>query len=354
VSTWELLSGLTLEVERYRLERLEQPIASGFVRSTTVVALEGGGHEGLGEDVTYESEDHDALHAAGATLALAGSWTLAGFSAHLRTLDLFPAPPHAEVYRNYRAWGFESAALDLALRQAGLALHDALRRAPAPVSFVASVRLPEPPTLEPIDARLARHPDLRFKLDPTASWDAALIGELASRRIVATADLKGFYAGTSVDNAPNPLLYGLIAELLPDAWIEDPALVAETEAVLARHHDRITWDAPIHSVADVLALPFPPRMLNVKPSRFGTLEALLHFYDHCAAHAIGNYGGGQTELGVGRGQIQYLASLFHPDAPNDVAPAGYNLDPLPDALPGSPLAPAPSTTGFRWGPAAPQ
>ena len=352
MSSWELLCGLTLEVERYRLERLEQPVASGFVRSTTVIALEGGGHEGLGEDVTYESEDHDALHAAGATLALAGSWTLAGFSAHLGTLDLFPAPPHAEVYRNYRAWAFESAALDLALRQSGLALHDALHRAPAPVSFVASVRLPEPPTLEPIDARLARQPGLRFKLDPTASWDAALIGELASRGIVATADLKGFYANTSVDNAPNPVLYGLIAELLPDAWIEDPALVAETEAVLARHHDRITWDAPIHSVADVLGLPFPPRMLNVKPSRFGTVEALLDFYDHCAAHAIGNYGGGQTELSVGRGQIQYLASLFHPDAPNDVAPAGYNLEPLPDALPGSPLAPAPSATGFRWGPEA--
>jgi hypothetical protein len=348
MSTWELVSGLALEVEGYRLERLDSPIVSGRVRSTTVIALHGRGHEGLGEDVTYENEDHDALHAAGATLALAGSWTLASFSAHLGALDLFPAPPHAEVYRNYRAWGFESAALDLALRQAGLALHEALGRGPAPVSFVASVRLPEPPTLELIDVRLARHPDLRFKLDPTASWDEALISELATRGIVATADLKGFYSGTVVDNAPNPVLYGLIANLLPDAWIEDPSLVAETEAVLARHHDRITWDAPIHSVADVVALPFQPKMLNVKPSRFGTLRALVDFYDHCAANAIGNYGGGQTELGVGRGQIQYLASLFHPDTPNDVAPADYNLDPLPPQLPGSPLPPAPSATGFRW------
>ena len=91
--------------------------------------------------------------------------------------------------------------------------------------------------------------------------------------------------------------------------------------MLAPHRERITWDAPIHSVADVLALPFAPRMLNVKPSRFGDLRALLEFYDYCAAHQIGLYGGGQTELGVGRGQIQYLASLFHPDAPNDVAPA---------------------------------
>jgi hypothetical protein len=348
MSTWELVASLALEIDGYRLERLDSPTPAGWVRSTSVIALQGGGQEGLGEDVTYENEDHDALQAAGATLPLAGSWTLETFSDHLATLDLFPAPPHSEVYRNYRAWGFEAAALDLALRQAGLALHDALGRPPAPVSFVASVRLPEPPTLEVIDARLARQPDLRFKLDPTSSWDRALISELAERGIVATADLKGFYSGTVVDNAPDPVLYGLIAELLPDAWIEDPSLVEETEPVLAPYHDRITWDAPIHSVGDVQALAFAPKMLNVKPSRFGRLRALLDFYDYCAAEGIGNYGGGQTELGVGRGQIQYLASLFHPATPNDVAPAGYNLDPLPSALPGSPLEPAPSVTGFRW------
>ena len=63
---------------------------------------------------------------------------------------------------------------------------------------------------------------------------------------------------------------------------------------------------------------------------------------------IGNYGGGQFELGVGRGQIQYLASLFHADAPNDVAPTGFNLPDTPAELPSSPLAPAPSAEGFRW------
>ena len=56
---------------------------------------------------------------------------------------------------------------------------------------------------------------------------------------------------------------------------------------------------------------------------------------------MGAYGGGQYELGVGRGQIQYLAALFHPDAPNDIAPAGYDaLDPEP-GLPASPLEPRP-------------
>ena len=86
------------------------------------------------------------------------------------------------------------------------------------------------------------------------------------------------------------------------------------------------------------ALPFPPRTLNSKPSRFGSVQRLLDFYDACAERGIALYGGGQFELGPGRGQIQYLASLFHPDAPNDVAPSAYNLAPPPAGLAGSPLA----------------
>jgi hypothetical protein len=53
------------------------------------------------------------------------------------------------------------------------------------------------------------------------------------------------------------------------------------------------------------------------------------------------------EVGVGRGQIQLLASLFHADGPNDTAPSGYNAA-VPDAsLPGSPLDPLPAPVGFR-------
>jgi hypothetical protein len=87
----------------------------------------------------------------------------------------------------------------------------------------------------------------------------------------------------------------------------------------------------------------------VKPSRFGSLRALCDAYDYLAERGIRAYGGGQFELGPGRGQIQYLASLFHPDTPNDVAPSGYNLPDTPSGLPTSPLEPVPSATGFRWG-----
>jgi len=54
------------------------------------------------------------------------------------------------------------------------------------------------------------------------------------------------------------------------------------------------------------------------------------------------------ELGVGRGQIELLAALFHPDAPNDVAPSAYNEDDPAGELPASPLVPRPDAVGFRW------
>ena len=142
------------------------------------------------------------------------------------------------------------------------------------------------------------------------------------------------------------MLYRRIIEAFPDAWLEDPALTPETEALLDPHADRVTWDAIIHSVADIEALRWPPRTVNVKPSRFGSVERLFAAYDHCDAQGIGAYGGGQFELGPGRGQIQLLAALFHPDTPNDVAPGGYNIPEPQHGLETSPLTVPARATGF--------
>jgi L-alanine-DL-glutamate epimerase-like enolase superfamily enzyme len=350
VSTYGLLAELPLLIEGYELEGHEVAFSGEFVRKTTVIRLQGSGETGLGEDVTYAPEDQEALqHEGVGRWPLAGEWTLDSFAEHLRSLDLFPRPTERPEFRLYRNWAFDSAALDLALRQAGTTLHAALGRECRPLSFVASLRLGEPPTLEPVLKRLQIAPGLQFKLDPTPSWDEQLIAGLVELGAVESVDLKGQYEGTIVDNPADPVLYRRVVEAFADAWIEDPKLTAETEPILLPHRERITWDAPIHSVADIQGLPFAPRTLNIKPSRLGGLRSLLDVYDYCAAHDIGCYGGGQSELSVGRGQIQYLASLFHPDAPNDVAPAGFNLPEPPPDLPSSPLPPAPSATGFRWG-----
>ncbi|HXE44899.1 MAG TPA: hypothetical protein VN635_06850 [Conexibacter sp.] len=355
MGTFDLLAGLPLVVESYALEALVMDVSSGFRRQTTVIHLQGGGTEGVGEDVVYDGADHDNLQSAGAYLDLAsgGETTLGDFCARIDALDLFPVEPvRGEVSRLYRRWAFHSAALDLALSQAGTSLHAAVGRTPQPVTFVNSRRLPEVDgvaSVDELERLLERYPTLRFKLDPTPAWDDALVAALRATGAVDSADFKGLYRGTVVDNPADPVLYRRVAEGFPDAWLEDPDLSAPgIDEVLLPHRDRITWDAPIHAIADIEALPFAPQMVNIKPSRFGGLERLCAGYDYCAAHGIGAYGGGQFELGPGRGQAQYLASLFHPDTPNDLAPGGYNLPAPPDGLPASPLEPRPSATGFRW------
>ena len=112
---YERLARLGLEVDGYRTERRELDVSSGFRRVTTEIVLAGAGLQGRGEDVTYAAEDHDDYPA---DLPLAGDWTLDGFSQQVGGLDLFPGrPPAQDFVRPYRRWGFESAALDLGLRQ---------------------------------------------------------------------------------------------------------------------------------------------------------------------------------------------------------------------------------------------
>ena len=350
MSTFDRLSGLTLTVERYELEGLRAQVSSGFERLSTVVHLHGAGHEGVGEDVVYDAGDQELLQQAGPVQPLAGEFTLGEFCELTDGLDLFPREPeHGEVSRLYRRWTFQSAALDLALRQAGTSLHEALGRHVRPLTFVVSLGLGDPATLEPLHSRLTAYPTLRFKLDATSSWTPELIAELVATGAVDSVDFKALYHGTVVDVEADPALYRRVVPAFPNAWFEDPDLVTEgTAAALVDAHDRITWDAPIHSIADIESLPFAPRMVNIKPSRVGGLQPLCATYDYCAEHGIGAYGGGQFELGPGRGQAQYLASLFHPDTPNDLAPVGYNEEHPPAGLPSSPLAPAPDATGFRW------
>jgi len=332
--TYARIAELPFEIEDYRLERLEAPVTRDFIRVTTLVRLVGGGEEGLGEDVTWYAEAHDRELAAGPSRPLSGAWTLESFSSAL------------EIEEPHKRWAYESAALDLALRQAGRSLAEALGRTPRPVTFVVSPGLGDPPSAEPLQRRLELYPELRFKLDPGSGWTDELVQELAATGTVDIVDYKAFYSDPDAP-PPDVPLYRRVAEGFPEAWLEDPALTAETEEILRPHRDRITWDAPIHSVADVEGLAFAPRTLNVKPSRFGFVRELLDFYDYCAAHAIDLYGGGMFELGPGRGQIQHLASLFNPDGPNDVAPGGYNeREPRP-GLPSSPLPAAANGAGFR-------
>jgi hypothetical protein len=319
---YDSVKDLPLVVDRVEHDQLAHPL--GFMtRRTTVFHLHGGRHEGVGEDVTYEEAHHEDV----ALPDLTGEHTLDSVS------QLVSDAP------GYRRWGLESAALDLALRQAGLSLSEAVGREPQPVRFVVSQRAAH--------EWLAVSPGVRFKLDALDAWTDEMVAELAATGAVDVVDLKGLYEGEWVDATPSAELYGRVAQAFADAWLEDPRLTDETRPVLEPHRERITWDFPIHSVADVDALEFPPRCLNSKPSRFDSVRNLFDFYDACGERGIEVYGGGQFELGPGRGQVQHLASLFHADAPNDVAPKEYNTGGPRTGLPQSPLPAASQKPGFR-------
>ena len=145
-----------------------------------------------------------------------------------------------------------------------------------PLTFVVSMRLGEPATTDRLHAWLELYPGLRFKLDATAR----LVGR-ADRRARGHGGgrlgrLQGPVPRHERRHGPRCRRSTAVSSTgLPDAWLEDPALTPETVAVLEPHSDRVTWDAVIHSVADIEALRWPPRTVNVKPSRFGSVERLF-------------------------------------------------------------------------------
>lgn len=352
MSTYDLIADLPLKIESYTLRELSLKISGvGDLdeRTTVLIELSGQGKTGVGEDVTYYPELQQSWLRRGNDLPLAGTYTFASFSDYLDTLEWFPDAPEGlfhDSFRNYRRWAIESAALDLALQQNDTNLAEVLDRELNPLTFVASMRLGEPSSFEPVEKLLARYPSMRFKLDPYKDWTDELIDRLAATGAVATLDYKGFYKGSAIETKADPVLYRKVAEAFPQALLEDPEVTDETRPVLAPHADRITWDFPIHDVASINAQAFIPKTINIKPSRFGAISKLFATYDYCAEQGIGMYSGGQTEIGPGRGQVQYLSSLFHPDAPNDIAPSIYNSAESSADLPQSPLKLQPKLTGF--------
>ena len=117
------------------------------------------------------------------------------------------------------------------------------------------------------------------------------------------------------------------------------------EVVNERIPHQICRDERVRVVSRGRGRPGAPGILGAVIG--GTVAGVLAAQQYCRANGIRCYGGGQFELGPGRPQIQYLASLFHPDAPNDVAPGGYNAAEPIAGLASSPLSVTPAPAGFR-------
>ena len=344
---WPDLAALPLTIDAVEYGRLDPGPGFGEAHPSRLVRLLGAGHEGLAEDITL------FVSAEVPDLPLTGEWTLGDFCEHLHSLDQFvETPEYEDFFRPFRNWAYESAALDLALAQAGRPLHDVLGREPRPVTYVNSLPLGDPPSVDTVLRRLERYPTLRFKLDTDVAWDAEVVAALVRTDAVHTLDFKGRYGLDLPELERLVDLYQRLIAAFPEALIEDPHDLPEITELVAPHAARVSYDAPIRTVADIDAQPIPARTFNIKPTRVGRLRELFALYAECESRGLAMYGGGMGELGVARGQIQLLAAMFSPDGPNDIAPPGFNaLDPAP-GLPPSPLNPDPAPVGFRRAPDA--
>ena len=220
----------------YELETADREFGD-FTRPSTVIHLRGEGQEGVGEDVVYTVLDHIAHRDAGPVHDLTGPRTLGEACDLIGGLDLFPgAPPEYEASRHYRRWAYESAALDLALRQSGLAALGGGRARPAP----AELRLLDP----------ARRASARTVQRSTPSRSAsgsrstrARVQARPRERLGRGADRGDHRAGAGPSARPEgplqghpgrrrdrPELYRAVAEAFPEAYIEDPDLNDETRA----------------------------------------------------------------------------------------------------------------------------
>lgn len=347
MSYYDRVADLPVTVESSEFISQERETSRGSSRRTTVVALTGEGHVGYGEDVTYDANEHEAFVAAGG-MDVAGTGSVADITTRFAAADMFPqGPPERPVYRNHRQWAYESAVLDLALKQAGVSFAKALNLEYRPVRFVVSSGLGAPPRSDRVHTWKAIDPTLEFKLDVTSQWTPALIEDLAELDGIQILDYKA--QSKWVDEIPDdPSLYRLIIDAFPETVFEDPATTPEIREVLESVTDRVSWDSPISDVNAISELPWEPSWLNIKPSRIGSLKSLFACIEYCEEHNVKMYGGGQFELGVGREHLHTIASVFYPDSPNDVAPIEYN-DPEPTSgVPTSPLSPPTHSVGLHW------
>lgn len=323
------LADLPLAVEAWEIRIGEIPVRGyygGRPRPTGEVRLTGRGRTGRGENVDWTPEDQRRFEAVcrevlPAALPRSGA-SVGGVREKLRSFGLEP---------HHRA-AIEAAAVELGLGQASTDLSALSGRPRRPVRFCRSIgreEVEEHGPLAAVQALLAARPAARLKLDcPPAGWTPETWEALAATGRVVVLDFKREGTGAQVE---------LGHRHLPEAWLEDPPVAAVKDRARGNPGPawlaRVALDGYVGAAADLDRPAFPPAAVNVKAPRVGGPLEALAVLERCRRSGWHAYVGGMFEVGAGRRQARALASLFAPDAWNDLAPLSLGTS---AGAPGSP------------------
>jgi hypothetical protein len=326
-------------IEDLHVERASVPVPDYYeaARPSGIAVLRGRGVDGRGECVAWTPAAQEEFAAACARLDIPADSTLGEISELLA----------ADLDDPYHRAAVEGAAIDLALRQRGTNPFALGHVAARPVAFCRSIgRANE--ARDAIATVLARDPGARIKIDvPAAGWPASTWDALAASRRIVVLDFK---------RESDPDQVRLAHSAMPDAWLEDPPAEAVTLDPRGGWRDRVALDGYVLAAVDLDDPEIRPAAVNVKAPRVGGWIEALRCLEECRRRGLHAYVGGMFEVGPGRRQAHVLASLFTPEAWNDVAPisavaAGASRSPDPEQS--SPLDQTDRYAGFAPDPPAP-
>ena len=323
---YDLVRDLPLEIDGSRVRGRDASRSRPSSRARRHVVMRGGGARGprRGRHLRPGRARPGPLPAA---RRCTGSWTLDSLSKHLDELELFPAgEPGQHAYRDYRRWAFES----VGARPRAAAGRPLARRGARTRGAAADVRLVDPRHLARRLARALPRAALQARPDAGVDGRAGRDARGARQRRRRRPEGPVPRHGRRQPGRPGAL---------PARRRRLPGRVDRGPGADAGDRRRARAAPRPHHVGRADPLVGRRRGAAVRARGASTASRRASARSRgCSSsttaaprHGIALYGGGQFELGVGRGQIQLLAALFHPDGSNDVAPGGYNA---PEPLPG--------------------
>ncbi len=354
MSTFDRLAGAAAaQSTGTALEGLRAQVSSGFERLSTVVHLQGGGIEGVGEDVVYDARIMSPCSRRGRCC----TWR-ALFAGRVLRADrrARPLPGRARARRGVAA----VPPLDVSQRRAGPGAAPGrrarctrcLEREARPVTFVVSLRLGEPATLEPIRSRLAVYPTLRFKLDATNSWTSELIDGAGGDRSGRLDRLQGALQGERWSmSSPDPVLYRRGDRRLPRRLAGGSRHRRRRDRRRAGRRARphhLGRAHPLdrrHRGAAVRAPDGQPQALAHR----GPAQAVCHLRLLRRARHRRLRGRPVRARSRARARLSTWPRCFTPTRPTTWPPPASTSPSRVPACPPVPLPRPPSATGFRWG-----